>query len=95
MRNIHFLKEGQKQEDIALQDIYLSQISYKYQKYQFLTKDQINTVTMTLLPPPPPVVYSHRFHLGKSFVWLYLLVTYWINNMDKYALSLLQYLDYV
>jgi hypothetical protein len=56
MQNIHFLKEGQKQEDVELQDFNLSQISNKYQKCQFLTKDQINTVTMTLLPPLPPVV---------------------------------------
>ena len=42
MRNIHFLKEGQKQEDVELQDVNLSQISCKYQKCQFLTKDQIN-----------------------------------------------------
>jgi hypothetical protein len=56
MRNINFLKEGQKQEAVELQDVYLSQISYKYQKCQFLTKDQINTMTVTLLPPLPPVV---------------------------------------
>jgi len=56
MQKINFLKVGQKQEDVELQDLNLAQISCKHQKCQFLSKDQINTVTMTLLPPLPPVV---------------------------------------
>ena len=36
-----FLEKGQKQEDVELQDVNLSQSSYKHRKCQFLTKDQI------------------------------------------------------